>query len=245
MNESLDLLERVAPTPSGIAEAEGPCERGGDADLDEERLPADPVGEAHAQEHERKVRGELNTLFRQLKLDAQAIYGLSCGAPGARTPEQFAALLEKAGDELGNGRFLVRKLGAERYLDVETVAVLITLRQNLIAEVDHAGAAEIMMIDAAVVGYFNMMRAQGWIGNLSLVVERELFGQAPLNEIHGSTVGAALEEKLRRLAEVILPLQERSTRMMLRSLEALRSGARRPTRKRSSSARSKAAFPVT
>jgi hypothetical protein len=45
-----------------------------------------------------------------------------------------------------------------------------------------------------------------------------------LNQIHGPTIGNALEEQLRRLAEVILPLQERSTRMMLRSLEALRSG---------------------
>jgi hypothetical protein len=100
--------------------------------------------------------------------------------------------------------------------------VLITLRQNLIADLDRVGAAEIMMTDAAVIAYYNMLRAQGWLGNLSLVVERELFGQEPLNAIHGAIVGDALEEKLRRLAEIILPLQERSARMMLRSLEALR-----------------------
>ena len=198
----------------------------------EGRLPRDPEAEARAEEYERQIREEQRAQFQRLKYDSQAIYGLSRGLLGVRSPEKWAEILEKAGDEIGNGRFIVRCLGAERYLDYDTVAVLITLRQNLIADLEHAGAAEIMMIDAAVVAYYNMLRTQGWMGNISLVVERELFGQTPLNEIHGPTVGAALEEQLRRLAEIILPLQERSTRMMLRSLEALRSGPMRRARKR-------------
>ena len=70
-----------------------------------------------------------------------------------------------------------------------------------------------------MIGYFNMLRTQRWIGDLCLVVERELFGQEPLNEIHGDKVGDRLEEQLRRLAEVMLPLQDRAARMMMRSLE--------------------------
>ena len=54
------------------------------------------------------------------------------------------------------------------------------------------------------------------------VVERELFGEAPLNEVHGEHVGERLREDLRRLGEVLLPLQERAHKMMLRSLERLR-----------------------
>ena len=109
-----------------------------------------------------------------------------------------------------------------------------TLRQNLISETPHATAADVMMVDAAIIGYYNMLRTQRWIGNLSLVVERDLFGQEPLNEIHGPTVGGRLEDQLRRLAEAIMPLQERAARMMMRSLEALRSGpnAGRQTPKR-------------
>jgi hypothetical protein len=61
----------------------------------------------------------------------------------------------------------------------------------------------------------------GWIGNLALAVEGQLFGQEPLNEIHGPQVGNCLEEQLRRLAEVMLPLQERTHRMMMRSLLAI------------------------
>jgi hypothetical protein len=105
--------------------------------------------------------------------------------------------------------FLVRQLGAERYLDSEMVAVLITLRQNLLAELAKPTAADIMIIDSVVVAYYNFLRTQHWIGDLSLVVERELFSQEPLNKIHGPTVGARLSEEIRRLAEVLLPLQER------------------------------------
>jgi hypothetical protein len=49
-----------------------------------------------------------------------------------------------------------------------------------------------MMADSAIIAYCNMLRVQGWIGNLCLVVERDLFGQAPLNELHGHTVGKQL-----------------------------------------------------
>jgi hypothetical protein len=131
-------------------------------------------------------------------------------------------MLEKVGDSLGNGRFLVQQLGAERYLDPAMVAALITLRQNLLADLKRPTAADIMIIDSAVLAYYNMLRVQGWIGNLSLVVERKLFGQTPLNEIHGEHVGDKLREELHRLGEVLLPLQERAHKMMLRSLDRLR-----------------------
>jgi hypothetical protein len=55
----------------------------------------------------------------------------------------------------------------------------------------------------------------------SLVFESEAFGGAALNEIHGPTLGDRLRESLERLSEVILPLQERCHRMMVRSLERL------------------------
>ena len=146
-------------------------------------------------------------------------------------------MLEKAGDEIGNGRFIVRFLGAERYLDAGTVAVLLTLRQNLIAEIDHPTTADIMMIDTAVVAYYNFLRTQGWIGNLALAFEREAFGQAPLNEIHGPTVGERLRDDLARLSEAILPLQARVHRMMVKSLEQLPRPAKRHRRGQAASGR--------
>jgi hypothetical protein len=61
-----------------------------------------------------------------------------------------------------------------------------------------------------------MLRVQGWIGNLCLVVERELYGQALTNEIV-------------RLEEVLMPLLERCHRMMARSIAHLDSRRRKPT----------------
>jgi hypothetical protein len=179
------------------------------------------VSEPNATAHERRVRVEMDQQFRRLKDESRAIFGLVKGRPGVRSPQKWAELLEKAGDEIGNGKFLVRQLGAENYLAPETVAVLITLRQNLIAELDKPSTAKIMQIDAAILAYFNLLRTQSWIGNLALVTERQLFGEAPLNQIHGPRVGDMLEEQLRRLAEVMLPLQDRAHRQMTRSLSAI------------------------
>ncbi len=67
-----------------------------------------------------------------------------------------------------------------------------------------------------------MLRVQGGIGNLSLVVERELFGQAPLNELHAEQSARDLEDRLRRLAETMLPLQDRAHRMLVRSLSCIK-----------------------
>ncbi len=78
-----------------------------------------------------------------------------------------------------------------------------------------------MMGDSAVSAYYNMLRTQGWIGNLSLVVERGLFGQTPQDDIHGPKKVEEIENHLRRLAETMLPLQDRFHKMMARSLAAV------------------------
>jgi hypothetical protein len=181
-----------------------------------------------ADEHERRVKEEMDDQFQRLKDEAHAIFGMVEGRPGVRSRAEWGKLLDKAGDDIGTGRFIVRCLGAERYLDAETVAVLITLRQNLIAELGQVSTADLMMIDAAIVAYYNLIRAQRWIGDTALVVERELFGQSPLNEIHGSATGDRLVEQITRLSEGLIPLQERCQRMMSRSLAPLRNSSGQP-----------------
>ena len=99
--------------------------------------------------------------------------------------------------------------------------MLLIIRPNAIAEIDQPTTADIIMVDTAAVAYCNFVRTQGWIGNLALAFEREAFGQAPLNEVHGPTVGERLKDDLARLSETILPLQARVHRMMVNSLERL------------------------
>lgn len=177
--------------------------------------------ERRAEEHEKRFRERQAVQFQRLKDEAKALFGMVEGRPGVISARHWQELLEKAGDYIGNGRFIVRCLGAERYLDAETVAVLITFRQNLIADIEKPSAADLMMIDTAVVAYYNFLRVQGWIGNAALVFEGELFGKEPLNEIHGSTVGDRLRDQIERLAEVMMPLQDRAHRMLVRSLAQL------------------------
>ena len=74
------------------------------------------------------------------------------------------------------------------------MATLIQLRQGLLEGFENPTAADSMMADTAVIAYRNLLRVQGWIGDLCLVVERELFGQEPLNQFHGPTVGAKLKK---------------------------------------------------
>ena len=61
-----------------------------------------------------------------------------------------------------------------------------------------------------------------WIVDLALDVEGHLFGQAHLSEVHGERVGGEVREELRRLGEVLLPLQDRANKTMIRSLDRLR-----------------------
>lgn len=207
---SMDLEEGTHPAAAG-----GPPEGSSVSDADDRR----------AAEIEDRSRQRQTVHFQRVKDEARALFGMVDGAPGVRSWADVQKLLEKAGDEVGNGRFLMRYLGAERYLDAGTVAVLLTLRQNLIADLAKPSAANIMMIDAAVIAYYNILRVQGWIGNLSLVFERDAFGQAPLDEVHGPTLGNRLREDLERLQEVLLPLQERCNRMLIRCLERLPRGS--------------------
>jgi hypothetical protein len=70
------------------------------------------------------------------------------------------------------------------------------------------------------------LRIQGWIGDLALTVEQELFAEdslkVKLRQQYGAQFdGFAVEEALRRLREQLLPLFERVNRQLLQNLQAL------------------------
>lgn len=183
-----------------------------------------------AEAFERRVAAENNSQFKELRDEAQALIAAVKGSRAIRRPEDWDAIFQKAKIGYQSGRFLIQQLGAERYLEPELMATLAQLRRDLVAGIEKPTAADNMSADIAIIAYRNLLRVQGWIGSLCLTVERELFGQAPLNEIHGPTLGKELEQNLRRLEEH-LSLLERCHRMVARSfahLEARRSHAPRP-----------------
>jgi len=78
-----------------------------------------------------------------------------------------------------------------------------------------------MLADSAMLAYRNLLRVQGWIGSLCLVVERELFGQVPVSEANGATAGERIEREVHQLEQSLMPLLDRAHRMLVRSLDWL------------------------
>jgi hypothetical protein len=164
--------------------------------------------------------------YKQLRWNARAVMRAMQGWDQVRSPEAWQAVCEKARGRYRGGEFLLERLGAERFLDPQLMAVLWQLRQGLIDGYgDHSPTAT-MLIDLAVINYYNALRIQGWIGDLALWIEHEYFAQeAPrvkLGREYGAPgQGRAVEDRLRRLSEQLVPLFERANRQLIQNLKAL------------------------
>ena len=106
------------------------------------------------------------------------------------------------------------------------MATLLALRRRLIAEWGITTAAEMILVDLALLSYYQTLRAQRWIGDLALLIEHEFFGQdsptAKAQKRFGRVDGLAVEDQVRRLAEHLMPLLDRANRMVIRNLKALK-----------------------
>jgi hypothetical protein len=163
---------------------------------------------------------------KQLRRNARSVMRAFEGWGQIRSVEEWQAVCEDAHQGYQSGRFLLERLGAERFLDPHLVATLWQLRQGLIEEYGTASLAMTMVIDVAVMSYYNALRVQGWIGDLSLAIEQEMFGEeslkVKLRQHYGPHFdGFAVEEQLQRLREQLLPLFERANRQLVQHLQAL------------------------
>src|SRR5262249_3585279 len=112
--------------------------------------------------------------YTQMRKHARAAMRAFEGWGSIRSPEEWQAAREDARQRYQSGRFLLERLGAERFLDPQLMATLWQLRQSLIEEFGTESPAMTMVIDLAVMTYYNAVRIQGWIGDLALVIEQEL-----------------------------------------------------------------------
>lgn len=143
--------------------------------------------------------------------------------------DDWRRLSEEAREEYRQGSFFLDRLGAEKLVDPKLMATLLSLRQGLLNEAGDS-VAERLLIDLTVLAYHHALRVSGWIGNLALDTERELFGQpglaATMRARHGygseHIEGLQVEEYVSRIAESLLPLADRFNRMMRDNLKALR-----------------------
>src|SRR5215212_6478789 len=80
----------------------------------------------------------------RLRHDAQACYSAVDGWAGVKSEDDWQAKIEQADEQLANGRFLLERLGAERYLEPGLMAALVVLRRRLITELRVTDAADLM-----------------------------------------------------------------------------------------------------
>jgi hypothetical protein len=107
--------------------------------------------------------------------------------------------------------------------------VLLTLRRRMVDEHGAETAAELLLIDSAVLSYYHFLRINGWIGDLSIWLEHEFWGHdksltAKFRDYYGPdrVRGLTVEDLVQRIGEQLLPLLDRANRIMLRNLKALR-----------------------
>jgi hypothetical protein len=172
----------------------------------------------------------------RLKKDACASYRAMEGWRKILTPEQWEETVRQAHDDFDSGHFLLERLGAERYLDPPLAAVLIGLRRRLIKEYGASTATELMLVDSALLAYYHQLRINGWLGDMAGWMEREFFAKPSLTatipgnnrreftEVRGLSIDYIVE----RIIERLMPLLDRSNRMLLRNLKALKAMRQAP-----------------
>ncbi len=163
---------------------------------------------------------------QQLRRNTRATYRALEGWQSVGSEEDWLKVCADSQEQYESGQFLLERLGAARHLDPKLMATLGCLRQTLIAEWGITTVAEMMLLDLALLGYYNNLRVQGWIGDLALHIEHEFFGQDALAE-NGQRPGRrrgrfSVEEDVRRLSEQLMPLSDRSNRMVIRNLKAIK-----------------------
>ena len=185
------------------------------------------IDDPAAERHEAKVQAELNAQFLELKRQAKGTFEAIKGRRGANNEEYWQEVVSKAKLDYDSGNFLIGRMGACRQLDLPLVATLLQLRQELLDGIDNPAASDQMLADSAIIAYRNLLRIQGWIGSLCLVIERELFGQGSLDAVLGSAEIEEVNVQVDRLEQTLLPALDRAQRMLLRAtdrLEARRTG---------------------
>ena len=179
------------------------------------------AADAAAERHEAKVQTELNTQFLELRRQAKGNFQAIKGRRGANSEEYWLGVVAKAKLDYDSGNFLIGRLGACRQLDLPLVATLLQFRRELLDGIDNPTAVDQMLADNAVMAYRNLLHIQGWFGSLCLVVDRQLFGQLPLDEVLGPSEANEVNSQVERLEHTLLPLLDRAQRMLIRALDRL------------------------
>ena len=171
--------------------------------------------------------------YEAMRGHARASYRAMEGWSSVKSEDDWLRLVDEARTSYRSGRFLIERLGAERHLDPELMAVIWSLRQGIIAHYEPVTFQETMLIDLAVTSYYHALRINGWIGNFATLIEQQFFGQEGLTVTTRLRHGKYSEELqvdtyLQRVSEELMPLLDRANRMLIRNLKTINDLRRGP-----------------
>ncbi len=201
-----------------------------DAWVAAEEAPRDAEGHVDLDVYMAEYNPRLAERHQRLLTEARASFRAMDGWAMVKSQEQWQETVQRAAEDLAQGGFLLERLGAERHLDPQLMAVLLVLRRRLIDEHGVTTAADLMLIDVAVLSYYHTIRINGWIGNFAALIEHEFFSkESPSAKLqdrygrgNGRIQGLQADDYIQRIGEQLLPLLDRCNRMMLRNLKALK-----------------------
>ena len=137
-----------------------------------------------------------------------------------KSQEDWERACELTESDYFSGVFLIESLGGSRYLEPSMVATLLVLRENLVEQIGDPSTAEFMLIDMALLAFYNTLRSQRMLGDLVTQIEREFFrGESPSVNLEKNGPWK-VEEMVNRASEKLLGLIDRANRMMIRNLKA-------------------------
>ena len=172
---------------------------------------------------ERKAKG------LALQRNSRRLWAAMEGWGAVKTEEEWEQIQAEAAEDWVSGRALIAMLGSERYLAPERVALLLDLWRHFLAAYDADGPAEFLTVAMALIAFNQLTRVNELVGNLENRLEDEFFATEGLREQQerrygrGGRPGAlAVEERVRRLGQDLLPLLDRCNRMVIRNLQLLR-----------------------
>lgn len=150
---------------------------------------------------------------------------------GITSPEQFDEKCREVIEDYYSGNFFLERIGRYREIDVSLSLLLLHQRNQWIKEYEAKTVPELMLIDAASISYFHLIRLNEAVNNIMSSIEwsffaldvpkfRERYGE--LN-FHGKKEDRAIAEELTyRLQEILQPLLDQYNRMLNRNIKALR-----------------------
>lgn len=191
------------------------------SDVELEKAPSLCSSDASAEAHELRVQAELNAQYLELRRQARGVFDALKGRIGANSEKSLEEAFEKAAADYTSGQFLMQRLGADRHFDIQLVATLTQLRNGILNDIEAPTAIDHMLADTALAAYRNFIRVQGWLGSASLEFERGMFGHRRPEEVLGTAEVEEASRVLEKIEHSLLPLLERSQRMLIRALDRI------------------------